>query len=797
MVVSLNWLKEYVKLDDNITIQEIIDRLTMSGSKVETFEEFGKRTENVFTAVVENIEEHKNDKTLKVLSINTGSKVYKAVAKIPDIEVGDIIPLALPGAKVIGKEIKVSEVEGVKSECMVCHILDLGLDQKTFPWVKPSGLISFPKDVKIGQDVNDILGLGDYIIEFEITPNRSDCLSVEGLAKELAVTFGKECKDVWQYKVPEFKKVDNVDSITVKIDSANCKRYTMNVAHDINIKQSSYDMQLKLIKSGIRPINNIVDITNYVMLEIGQPLHAFDREAIKTNSIVVSQANDEEKITTLDGIERNLISADLVITDSNVPLAIAGVMGGLDSGIKETTKDVVLESANFVRGSVRNTSKRQLLRTDASSRYEKGLPTDLTIYAMNRVCNLINSTNSGKVENAVVDIYPVEQEKHIIDLNYAKINSVIGTNIFDKEIDNILNSIGLKIENGKVHVPYFREDLEIIEDLAEEVARIYGYDRLESKLPDTSLTFGGKNKIQQMQDKCKEIALAKGFNEIYTYTFFSKETLKRMCINEESKMFNLLKVSNPLSQEFEYMRTTTMPLMLEALERNYTRKNEKARLFEMGKTFSNPQNIEKGKLVDEELVLTFGMYDQNSDFYDLKQVIESVLNYFNILNENYDLERIIDRDEYHPGISARIVLNDEIIAEFGKLSPIVQNNYILPKNTYIASIYFNKIIKYANQEKKFVELPKYPAVERDIAFIIDDRVLSFDIEKKFKNIENVEKVNLFDVYQGKQIEEGKKSMAYRLILRSKDRTLDEKDITKTMNQIIECLKNDFNTEIRS
>ncbi|MEG2645402.1 MAG: phenylalanine--tRNA ligase subunit beta, partial [Clostridia bacterium] len=731
MNVSLNWLKEYVDLDKNIKIKEIVDSLTMSGSKVEKYEEFGKKTQNVITAKVVDKKPHEEDDKLSILSLDIGNKVLIAVGKIPDIEIGNIVPVALPGAKVIGKEIKVSTVKGINSECMVCHILDLGLDQN-FPWVKPSGLLVFPSDVEIGQDINKILGLGDYIIEFEITPNRPDCLSTEGIAHELALTFNKSCKPLGQFIKPDFNTVSSVSSVSVKVETDNCKRYIMNVAEDVVVKESPYDMQLKLIKSGIRPINNIVDITNYVMLEVGQPLHAFDFGKMESNEIIVRQARPCESIITLDGIDRKLDETNMVITDGKNPIAVAGVMGGELSGISKQTKKVVIESANFVRASVRNTSKKLVLRTDASSRYEKGLPQDLTIYAMNRVCNLLNSTNSAKIGKNIVDICKEPQATTKIEIDYDKINKIIGTNISNIEIDRVLSLTGIKINDGVATIPYTRIDINIMEDLAEEVARIYGYDMLPSRLPKTDLTFGEKTPSQKMEDSIKQVAIASGFNEIYTYTFFSKDILLRMGVGKDSKLIDCVKVANPLSQEFEYMRSTTMPLMLEALERNYTKKNNEVKLFELGKVFLDSQKILKNELCTEQQVLTFGMYDSVSNFYDIKQVIENILNHYKILENEYEISRIINRPEYHCGMSGQITINGDIIAEFGKLSPKQRLNYILPDNTYIASIYFSNVLKYSKNEIKFIELPKFPAVERDIAFVINDEILSYDIEKQLK-----------------------------------------------------------------
>ena len=794
MDVSLNWLKEYVDLDENVSIKDVVDRLTMTGTKVEKYTKFGEPCENVFTARVDNVKPYEDG--LSIITLDMEDKKLKAVAKIPDIEVGDIVPVALPGAKVIGKDIKVSEVKGIKSECMICHIFDLGLDMN-FPWVKTSGLLCFPNDVKINEDVSKVLGLGDYIIEFEITPNRPDCLSVEGIAKELAITFNKPCKEIWQYKPYNFNVVDNVDGVRVRVETENCKRYTMNIAEDVVIKPSPYDMQLKLVKCGIRPINNMVDITNYVMVEVGEPLHAFDYNKLNSNEIVVRQARSGETLKTLDDITRNLDETNMVITNGKEPIAVAGVMGGEASGINSNTNKVLLESANFVRASIRNTSKKLVLRTDASTRYEKGLARDLTIHAMNRLCDLINSTGTGKVSNNIVDFYEEKQLKTKIEIDYDKINSVIGTNIPNEEIDKILEDIGIVIEDGIALIPYNRTDLEIIEDLSEEVARFYGYDKLPMTLPSTELTFGKKTHTQRLQDEIKDLCIANGFNEIYTYTFFSKDLLDRINIDKNSSIYNCVKISNPLSQEFEYMRTTAIPSMLEALERNYTKKNEQAKLFEFAKIFLDADNILKGELVTEENVVTFGIYDKTTDYYDFKKQIENILNKFKVLDNDYEIKRIEDKNVYHPGISASIVINGDVIAEFGKLSPKVALNYILPENVYIGTIYFKNIVKYENSDIKFKELPKFPAVERDIAIVIDDDVLTFDIEKRLKTVDYVERVSLFDVYKGEQIEQGKKSMAYRIYLRSNMKTLEEQEIAEAMNNITDILSSEFNANIRS
>jgi len=793
MNVSLNWLKEYAKLDDNLDIKEITERLTMSGSKVEKYEKYGEITEGVYTGLVENIVKHPEDDSFSIVTLNLGDRKYIAVAKIPDIQIGDIVPVALPNAKIIGKTVKEDLVKGIKSECMICHILDLGLTKENFYIVKTSGLISFPKDVKIGEDVSKLIGLGDYVIEFEITPNRSDCLSVEGLAREFAVTFGLECTELWQDKDAKLNYVKNIDNLSVKINTDNCNKYVLNVAKNVTIAPSPFEIQVKLMKSGYSVINNIVDITNYVMLEMGQPLHAFDRD-ILNGEIQVRQAYENEKIVTLDKEVRTLNATNMVIADSEKALAIAGVMGGVDSAISNLTTSVAIESANFIRGSIRNTSKKLLLRTDASSKYEKGLAADLTEHAMSRVCNLINYLGIGSISLDVVNENNCEQSDYKLAVDYNKINSIVGTKLSIMEIDKILNDLNLKVNNGVATVPYYREDIRITEDLSEEIARIYGYDKLPSTMPTTAATYGGRTEKQIFEDKIKSLSISSGCSEIYTYTFFSLDTLKKAISEDNKKVYNLVKLENPLSKDFEYMRTTTVPHMLEALERNNLRKNNDVKLFDLGKVFLNAENILNNELCNEQLHLTLGMYGDNLSFYEIKNIVSNILSNFKI-----ETEIIRSTETYlHPGMSADLIVNNEIIATIGKVNPKVIQNYTLPDNTYIAVIYIDKIYENKIGKIKYKELPKFPTVERDIAFVIDEDVLSGDIVKEIKNIDKniVENIILFDVYQGNQIEQGKKSMAYRIRLRSNDKTLEDAEISAFMNKLVNMLNSQFKAEVR-
>ncbi len=798
MNVSLNWLKEYVDVPKDVEAKDIAYMLTMTGTKVENIVKFGEKVTDVVTGEILEIEKHKDDEKLSVLKIDIGTSKLIAVAKIPDIQIGMIIPVAKNGAKLATKEIKESEVMGIKSECMVCHILDLGIDSRDFAWSLPSGLISFPKDTPIGMDINEILGLGDYVIEFEITPNRPDCLSVEGLAVELAATFKLPCKNLSREKHIASKDnlVSSLDGITVDIQTDKCARYMLKVAKNIKIEEAPYDMQLKLIKSGIRPINNIVDITNYVMLEIGQPLHAFDRNNID-DKICVREAKEGETITTLDGQERKLSINTMVISNHKEPMAIAGVMGGELSGIKDNTAEIVIESASFERGAIRGASKEYSMRTDASSKYEKGLPPELTNAAINKVAEYITKYGYGDMLQGTVDNYKSKQKETVMNIDYDYINKYIGVNLSNEEIDNLLESVLIKVKEKVAYIPYFRQDISIREDLVEEVARLYGYENIPSTLPSMPDTFGSKTIIQKAEDKLINTMIANSYSEIYTYTFFGEAMLSRINVNPEDKLAQAIKIKNPLSKEFEFMRTTLIPHMLDTLEKNYAKKNKSVRLFEYSKVFIGKDDVEKQNLLaKEEKILSIGMYG-NGTYYDIKEVVECLIEQFNISKEDTRIERCRNSNIYHPGKSANIYINDDLLAIVGELSPLVAKNYDLPKDTYIAEVYTEVLFSNMNNVTKFKELPKYPAAPRDLAIKVKQDIMSMEIEKAIASADKkIEKIELFDVYVGEQIEAGYKSMAYKINIRDENKTLEEKEISEIMSKVIKALEKEVNAEIR-
>ena len=529
------------------------------------------------------------------------------------------------------------------------------------------------------------------------------------------------------------------------------------------------------------------------MYEVGQPLHAFDLDVIG-NNINVRQAKNNEEIEMLDNSTKTLDSDMMVIANDKEAIAVAGVMGGSKSSVTLNTKKIAFESATFVRGNVRNTAKKLNLRSEASSRYEKGLSSRLVLPAMARVVDLVNSLGISNMNLEIIDIDNTSFIDSKVFIDYEKINNILGLSLNMEDIDNILKSLNIKVDIGIISVPYYREDITIIEDVAEEVARIYGYDRLLSTLPKTQETFAKFTPIQKLEDELKNICMIKGFNEIYTYSFFSKQTLEKATLGKDSKLNDLVKLSNPLSIDFEFMRTTTIPHMLEALETNSSKKNVDVKLFELGRVFLDSKNTSKGELVTEKNRITLGLYGNNFDFYYIKNIVMSIISKYKINTTIARSTNII----LHPGMSADIFVSDKLIATFGKVNPKVISNYELPENTYIAEIHIDNLFYNKVNTFKYIELPKYPAVERDIALLTDDKVLSGDLITEMKQTSNlVEEVKLFDVYKDEKLGENKKSMAYKIILRDKTKTLNEEDITKVIDNILNNLKTKFNANIRS
>ncbi len=805
MKASIEWLEEYSDIDVNSA--ELGDILTMTGSKVETINETGENIKNVVVGKICFIEKHPDADKLVITQVDVGNEKIQIVTGARNINVGDVVPVAKEGAILPdGKIIKKGKLRGVDSCGMMCSIGELGLTKADFPEQIEDGIMilgeKYEKD--LGKNIVDVLDIRESIIDFEITPNRQDCFSIEGIGREVAVSLNKEFKNPRKnLNNINIKKVEQIEGLSAKIkDPDLCYRYIARVVKNVKIGESPDWMKKRLKACGIRSINNIVDITNYVMLELGQPMHAFDINSIKSKEIIVRRAKLGEEITTLDGIKRKLDEDMLVIADSQKPIAIAGVMGGENSEIEDNTKTVVFESAVFYGGSIRKTSRKLALRTEASTRYEKGLSQENALRAVNRAVELVKLLQIGEEVEEIIDEYPTKQETAKIELNSEKINKLLGLNVPKQEMMSILKKLEMTIveENGKTYIipPFFRQDIEQLADLAEEILRFYGYDKLESTLVKANTTIGLKNKEQKIEDKIRSVMINNGLSEIYTFSFTNYNELKKLCLNDDNELIlQAIKVQNPLNEDYTIMRTTTVPSMLQILSNNFNKKNEEVRLFDISRKYKNVNNkIEKEELPEEDIVLTIGMYGDNIDFFRLKGIVENVLE-ISELNK-YDIIKEKNNSIYHPGICANLKVGNDIFATFGEVHPKVIMNYGINQKVYIAEININKITKYAKVNKKYQPIPKFPALERDIAIVVDENVEVGTIEKIIEKKSNkmLEELKLFDVYRSDKLGNNKKSVAYNLKFRIKDRTLKDEEVNTVMKNILEQLEKELNAELR-
>ena len=806
MKASVEWLKEYSNID--IDAIKLGDILTMTGSKVEEVIEKGNDIKNVVVGKILEIKKHPNADKLVVTRVDIGNnEELQIVTGATNIKENDIVPIAkdkaeLPG----GKKIVKSPLRGVDSCGMMCSVGELGLDIKDYKDQIEDGIMILPPSFEkyLGKDIVEVLDLREDIIDFEITPNRPDCLSIEGLGRETAASLDVE------FKNPR-KNLDNLNvenkkelkGLKVDITAPDlCYRYIARIVEDVKVGPSPEWMQKRLKACGVRSINNIVDITNYVMLELGQPMHAFDINSIKGKHITVRRAKNGEKITTLDEQERVLDENDLVIADEEKPVAIAGVMGGLNSEIEDNTSTVVFESAVFYGGAVRKTAKKVGLRTESSSRYEKGLSPENAIRAINRAVELVVLLGAGKEVEGKVDVYPTKQKVNKIKLDVDRINLLLGTNISKEDMINILEKLDIKVEDGFAIAPYFRMDLEQLADIAEEVARFYGYDKLDTTLINAATTLGVRNKEQKIEKRIEDVLVTNGLSEIYTYGFVGKKDLEKSKISK-SLIDNAIEISNPLSDEFRLMRPTTIPSMMQILAINNNRKNQNVKLFDISRSYKNVNGeVEKGEVPLQENILTIGMYGDDVDFYTLKGLIENVLECSNV--NHYDVVKEKENTSYHPGRCAILKVGQDVIATLGEVHPEVLANYDINKKCYLAEVNITKIVKYSKQNKKYQEVPKFPAVERDIAIIVDESVEVGSIEnaivKKAKRLlkgkKGLESITLFDIYRDEKLGENKKSVAYSLIFRDKEKSLSDEEINPVMEEIVKELESKFGASLR-
>ena len=801
MKASIEWLKDYSNID--VTPTELGDILTMTGSKVETIESKGDNIKNVVVGKILEIQKHPDADKLIVTKVNIGNETVQIVTGAKNVRVGDIIPIAKDGSELPhGVKIKKGNLRGVESNGMMCSIGELDLSLAEYPEQIEDGIMILPQEYEkyLGKNIVDILDLREDIIDFEITPNRPDCLSIEGLGRETAVSLNEEFKN--PHKNIDELKIENkkeIEGLKVDITAPDlCYRYIARVVKNVKIGPSPKWMVKRLKACGIRSINNIVDITNYVMLEMGQPMHAFDINSIEGKHITVRRAHSNEKIVTLDEEERILNTEDLVIADDKKAVAIAGVMGGLNSEIEKDTQTVVFESAVFYGGGVRKTAKKVGLRTESSSRYEKGLSPENAERAINRAIELVELLKAGEAVDGKIDVYPTMQKVNKIKLDVDRINSLLGTNISKEEMIDILTKLEIKVENDIVIPPYFRQDIEQLADVAEEVLRFYGYDKLDTTLASGETTIGLLTKKQKTEDTIKQVLVDSGLSEIYTYGFINENDLDKINLSKDSELRSLsIKIRNPLSEDYQIMRTTTLASMLGTLAINSNYKNEEVALYDISRTYKNVDNaIENGNVPLEEKIVTIGMYGKNVDFFKLKGIIENLLQAINV--NSYQIEKEKENGSYHPGRTANIKVGKDIIATLGEVHPIVLDNYGIKQKVYIAELNLDKVVKYSRENKKYVEVPKFPAVERDIAITVDESVEVGQIERIIKNKSKkiLEKANLFDIYRSDRFGRNKKSVAYRLIFRDKNKTLNDDEVNETMNRIIYALEKELNAELR-
>ncbi|MBQ6171991.1 MAG: phenylalanine--tRNA ligase subunit beta [Clostridia bacterium] len=792
MNVPYRWLREYT--DINVEPKKFAHEMNMTGTETTGFSCAADTIKNVVAGLIEKIESHPNADKLVICSVNVGKKDnIQIVTAAKNMKVGDIVPVALDGSVLAsGKEIHAGELRGVMSYGMFCSVEELGLTVNDFPGSVADGLLILNNgacelNVASGDDICRVLSLDDTVFVVDIVTNRPDCLSIIGVAREAACTFRKP----FEVKKPVYTtgggNISDYLSVSVK-DVELCKRYMARVVKDIKIAPSPLWLVEKLRDCGVRAINNIVDITNYVMLEYGQPMHAFDYECVGGGKITVRRAENGEKMNTLDGQERELDAETLVIADAEKPIAVAGVMGGENSEIKPETKTVVFESANFFAPSVRKTSKKLGLRTESSARFEKGLDPLLAEEALDRACELICMLGAGTVVDGTIDINNAKPEIRTVPFEYDWINSYININASKEEMTDILERLGMKVENGTITVPSFRSDIENKYDIAEEIAKFYGYDRIEPLFFKADVKSGGYTKEQKFEIRLGEALRAAGLDEILTYSFVSPKCFDKIRLPSDAPERNAMKIKNPLGEDTSIMRTSALPSMLEVLARNYNFRNPEAYLYEIATVYI--KNADETKLPDEKKIVCAGFYGNKGDFYTMKGIVESILAAMN--TKTCEFVPCKNNPSYHPGRAAEIIADGKKIGIFGQIHPLVAKNYGVNDELYAAEIPFDALYEATAPEKTFTPLPKFPAVTRDLALICKDETSSGEIEKKIRALAGpcLEKIEIFDVYKGAQVAFGHKSIAYALVLRSEEKTLGENDIDQIMTNIINGLEKD-------
>lgn len=809
MRTSLKWIKDLVPGIEDLTPQEYLDAMTLSGSKGEYYVELDKNLENIVIGQILKIEKHPDADKLVICQVNVGQEEpVQIVTGAPNVFEGAVVPVVLAGGKVAGGhdgstppeegiKIKKGKLRGVPSNGMMCSIEELGSSRDMYPDAPENGIYIFKNrdDIKPGDDAIKALGLDDAVIVYEITSNRVDCFSILGIAREAAVTFGKPfCPPVVE---PTGNDEDVNDFISVEVnDTELCPRYTARVVKNIKVGPSPEWMQRRLAAQGIRPINNIVDITNYVMEEYGQPMHAYDLSTIAGQKIIVRRAEDNEKFVTLDGQERTLDSSMLMICDAEKPVGIAGIMGGENSMITDDVDAILFEAACFDGTNIRLSGKKLGMRTDAQSKFEKGLDPNNASAAIDRACQLIEVLGCGEVVGGMVDVYGKVKEPHEITFQPERINRLLGTDLSAEQMLGYFKSLELEYDADRnvMIIPTFRQDLLGTADLAEEVARFYGYSNIPSTLPSGESTSGKVSFKHRVEDVAKETAEFCGFSEGMTFSFESPKVFDKLRLDADDPLRQAITIANPQGEDYSIMKTTPLNGMLVSLARNFNRRNKDVKLYEMAKIYL-PKSLPLTEYADERVQFTLGFYGEG-DFFTMKGVVEEFL-------ERAGMHDIVDYDPnagknfLHPGRQANIIYQGKVIGYMGEVHPEVCENYDMKTRAYIAVLDMPFITEMATFDRHFKGIAKHPAVNRDISMVVKKDILVGQIEKviREKGGHHLESYHLFDIYEGSQIKAGYKSVAYSITFRANDRTLEEKDITAAMDKIIAGLE-DLGIELR-
>lgn len=798
MRTSLEWIRSMVP-ELSCTAQEYMDAMTLSGSKVEGYEELDADLEKIVIGQIEKIEKHPDADKLIICQVNVGTgENIQIVTGAPNVKEGDKVPVVLDGGRVAGGhdgkktpggvKIKKGKLRGVESFGMMCSIEELGSTKDMYPEAPEYGIYIFAEDAVVGADAVEALGLHNSVFEYEITSNRVDCFGIIGLAREAAATFRKEFHPPVVTATGNNEDVNDYVKVSVE-DTKLCPRYTARVVKNIKIAPSPEWMQRRLAAQGIRPINNIVDITNYVMEEYGQPMHAYDLDTIAGHQIVVKRAEKGQKFVTLDGQERTLDDSVLMICDGEKAIGIAGIMGGENSMITDDVKTMLFEAACFDGTNIRLSSKKVGLRTDASGKFEKGLDPNNAIEAMNRACQLIEELGAGEVVGGVVDVYTTVKEGRNIPFEPEKYNRLLGTDIAPETMLDYFKmlDLGYDKEKNEILVPSWRQDLECDADIAEEVARFYGYDKIPTSLPSGEATTGKLSFKLRVEKLARDIAEFCGFSQAMTYSFESPKVFDKLLLPADSPLRETVVITNPLGEDFSIMRTVSLNGMLTSLATNYNRRNQNVRLYELGNIYL-PKQTPVTELPEERMQFTLGMYGEG-DFYTMKGVVEELFDKLG-MHEKAEYDPSDKKSFLHPGRQADIVYHGNVIGYLGEIHPTVAANYAIKERVYVAVLDMPYIVEYASFDRKYRGIAKFPAVTRDLSMVVPKEVLAGDIEKVFdeKGGQYLERYALFDIYEGAQIKRGYKSIAYTLTFRAQDKTLEDADIQNAMNKILKKLE---------